>query len=80
MRVVDQADTGGDDIFRDGDRSGDVLIAGLGVVALMGDGADNVDTTFADQLAGAHLGQHGPQMMGDAVVFDDGAVAVGATV
>ena len=80
MVVVDQADVGCDHIHRDGDFAGDGLIAGLGVVAFVGNWADDTDTALADQIGCSALGQGSAQVVSDAVVFDDGAVAVGVAV
>ncbi|MCY1248358.1 hypothetical protein D9M72_617820 [compost metagenome] len=77
MQVFDQADAGCDDIFRDSDLSGDALIAGLGVVALMGDRADDVNATLTDQLGGTRFREDGAQVMRHAVVLDDSAIAIG---
>lgn len=80
MQVLHQTDAGRDDVFGRSDRAGDVLVAGLGVVALMGDRADDVDAAHADQVGGAAFGQRGAEVVCDAVVLDDGAVAVGRSV
>ena len=69
MRVIDQADAGRDDIFRNGDLTGDGLVAGLGVVALMGDRADDVNATLTDQVRGALFGQYSAQVMGNACLL-----------
>lgn len=80
MQVLHQTDAGRDDIFGHGDHAGDVLVAGLGVVAFVGDRADDVDASRADQVGGAAFGQRGVEVVVDAVVLDDGAVAVGRSV
>jgi len=80
VQVLHQTDSGRDDIFGHGDQTSDGLVAGLGVVAFVGDRADDVDAARADQVGGAAFGQRGVEVVGDAVVLDDGAVAVGAAV
>jgi len=80
VQVLHKTDAGRDDVFGNGDRTGDVLVAGLGVVALMGDRADDVDATGADQVGSAAFGQRGVEVVGDAVVLDDRSVAVSAAV
>lgn len=61
MGVLDQADAGGDHVHADGHLAGDILVAGLGVVALVVDRADDVDAAGADQVGDATLGQDGAQ-------------------
>ena len=78
--MVDQADVGCDDIRGYGDFSGDALVAGLGVVAFVGDWADDVDAACTGQVGGATFGQRDVEVMREAVVLDDGAVAVGGSV
>lgn len=80
MQVFDQADPGRDNVVRYSDFAGDGVVAGLGVVALVGDWADDGDAAVADQVGGTARGQGGVQVMGDAVVLDHCAVAVGAAV
>lgn len=80
MRVVHQANAGGHHIYRDGNRAGDILVAGLGVIALVRDVADDVDTASADQVGGAAIDERGVEVVRDAVVFNHRAVAVGEAV
>lgn len=80
MRVVDQADVGCDHVLGYGDLSGDVLVAGLGVFAFVGDRADDVDAARACQVGGAAFDQRDVEVVSEAVVLDDGAVAVGVAV
>ena len=74
------ADAGSDHVFRDGHKADHVLVAGLVVVALVIDGADDVDPALADDAGGAAVGQGGIQVVGDAVVLNHRAVGVGAAV
>ena len=80
MGVFYQANAGSQYILGNGDRAGDGLIAGLGVIALVRDRADDVDATRADQVGSSALGQSGVEVMGDAVVLDHRAVGIGTTV
>ena len=86
MQVFDQADGGCNYVDRYLDLSGDGLIAGLGVIALvgvvtlMGDRAYDMDAAGTDEVGGATVGKRGVQVVGDAVVLDHGAIAVGAPV
>lgn len=78
MLVFDQADAGGQDIVRDRHGTGDGLVAGLGLVAQMGDRAGNLDAALTGQLGGRAVRQNRAQMMDNAVVFDDGVVLIGS--
>lgn len=80
MRVVYQADAGCNHVLRDCDLSGDFLVAGLGVIALVRDIADQVDAAGAGQGGGAAIGEGGVEVVGDAVVLNHGAVAIGDAV
>lgn len=80
MRVFHQADAGGNHVRRDGDLPSDFLVTCLGVIALVGDVADEVDAAGADQVRGTSLGEGGTEMVGDAVVLNHRAVAVGDAV
>lgn len=70
MRVVYQADAGGHHVLRDGDLSGDCLVAGLGVIALVRDVADQVDAAGADQSGAAAIGEGGFEVVDSAVVLN----------
>lgn len=86
MGVFHQADAGSDDIKRYRDLASNILIAGLGVVALVrvvafvSDRPDDMDSTLADQIGGTAIGQHSAEVVGDAVVLNHGAVAITTTV
>lgn len=79
-QLVHQADFRRDHVFRNIDSAGDVLIAGLDIVVLVRDVADQVDAASADQVGGAAVDQRGVEVVSDAVVLNHGAVRVGATV
>lgn len=82
MNVLDQADAGRNDVDgdRDGAGDGDVLVAGLGVVAFMGDRADDVNAARAGQAGGTAIGQNRAEVVRNTVVLDHGAVAVSSAV
>ena len=80
MRVLHQADTGCDHVFGNCHGTGDVLVAGLGVVAVVRDRADDVDAACAGQIGGAAVGQGRVEVVGDAVILDHSAIGVGTAV
>ena len=56
------------------------MIAGLGVIGFVRDGADNVDAAAADQMSCATVDQCRVEVMGSTVVLDHSAVCVGTAV
>lgn len=54
--MIDQADTRRDHVYRNVHPADHVLIAGLVVVALVIDGANDVDPALADQTSGTVAG------------------------
>lgn len=80
MGVVDHADASGDHVFGDVHTADHILVAGLVVIALVIDRADDVDPALAEQAGGAALRQGGVQVMSDAVILDHRAVGIGASV
>ncbi len=68
MFVLDQADASGEHVFADGHGAGDI------------DVAEDGDAARCGEMGLAAGGQDGQQALGDAVVLDDGTVAVGAAV
>ena len=67
--MTDQADALGDHVDAHGDLAGNGLVAGLDVVALVGDVADDADAAVADELGGTAGGKNCAQVVGGAVVL-----------
>ncbi|MNP74336.1 hypothetical protein D3C76_1711980 [compost metagenome] len=86
MQVLDQADVRRDHIQRDPHLAGDRLVSCLGVVPCLGvvsfvsDVPHEANAAVAYYLGGATRRQNGAQVVGLAVVLNNGAVCIGASV